>query len=90
VSHTTSTELCAFRIANNDSTPTVYASTEQCTAASADNMNVTMTVIVTLSATKSIGHEVRSPNSGTTVQISTSSTNGSSAYATILNAIQIG
>ncbi len=90
VSHTSSTEVCAFRIANNDSTPTVYASTEQRTAASADNMNVTMTVIVTLSATKSIGHEVRSPNAGTTVQISTSSTNGSSAYATILNAIQIG
>jgi hypothetical protein len=90
VSHTSSTEVCAFRIANNDSTPTVYASTEQRTAASADNMNATMTVIVTLSATKSIGHEVRSPNSGTTVQISTSSTNGSSAYATILNAIQIG
>ena len=90
VSHTSSTEVCAFRIANNDSTPTVYASTEQRTAASADNMNVNMTVIVTLSATKSIGHEVRSPNAGTTVQISTSSTNGSSAYATIINAIQIG
>lgn len=90
VSHTSSTEVCAFRIANNDATPTVYASTEQRTAASGDNMNVTMTVVVTLTGTKSIGHEVRSPNAGTTVQIATSATNGSSAYATILNAIQIG
>jgi hypothetical protein len=89
VSHASSTEVCAFRIANNDATPTVYASTEQRTSASGDNMNVQMTVIVTLATSKSIGHEVRSPNAGTTVQISTSSTNGSSAYATILNAIQI-
>ena len=90
VSHSTSTAAVAFRIANNDSTPTVYASTEQKTAATGDNMNVTMTVLVTLAATKSIGHEVRAAVSGTTVQISTSSANGTSPYATIINAIQIG
>jgi hypothetical protein len=89
VQHSTATEVVAFRIASNDATPVIYASTEAKTSAVDANMSVSMSVIAVLSATKSIGHEVRSPNAGTTVQIATSSTNGSSAYATVINAIQI-
>lgn len=89
VSHTTSTDLTGFRIASNDATPVVYASTEARTAASGDNMCVSMTTIMVLAATKSIGHEARAVTAGTTVQIQTSAANGTSPYATQLNAIRI-
>jgi len=89
VSHTTSTDLTGFRIASNDATPVVYASTEARTAASGDNMTVSMSTIIVLAATKSIGHEARAATSGTTVQIQTSATNGTSPYATQINAIRI-
>jgi len=89
VSHTTSTDLTGFRIASNDATPVVYASTEARTAASGDNMSVSMSTIIVLAATKSIGHEARAATAGTTVQIQTSATNGTSPYATQINAIRI-
>lgn len=89
VSHTTSTDLTGFRIASNDATPVVYASTEARTVASADNMSVSMSAIIVLAATKSIGHEARAATAGTTVQIQTSATNGTSPYATQINAIRI-
>jgi len=89
VSHTTSTDLTGFRIASNDATPVVYASTEARTVASADNMSVSMSTIIVLAATKSIGHEARAATSGTTVQIQTSAASGTSPYATQINAIRI-
>lgn len=89
VSHTTSTDLTGFRIASNDATPVVYASTEARTVASGDNMSVSMSAIIVLAATKSIGHEARAATAGTTVQIQTSATNGTSPYATQINAIRI-
>ena len=89
VSHTTGTDLTGFRIASNDATPVVYASTEARTVASADNMSVSMSAIIVLAATKSIGHEARAATAGTTVQIQTSATNGTSPYATQINAIRI-
>jgi len=89
VSHTTSTDLTGFRIASNDATPVVYASTEARTVASADNMSVSMSTIIVLAAAKSIGHEARAATTGTTVQIQTSATNGTSPYATQINAIRI-
>ena len=89
VSHTSSTDLTGFRIASNDATPVVYASTEARTVASGDNMSVSMSAIIVLAATKSIGHEARAATAGTTVQIQTSATNGTSPYATQINAIRI-
>ena len=89
VSHATSTDLTGFRIASNDSAPVVYASTEARTVASNDNMSVSMSAIIVLAATKSIGHEARAATAGTTVQIQTSATNGTSPYATQINAIRI-
>jgi hypothetical protein len=89
VSHTTSTDLTGFRIASNDATPVVYASTEARTVASGDNMSVSMSTIIVLAATKSIGHEARAVTAGTTVQIQTSAANGTSPYATQINAIRI-
>ena len=89
VSHTTGTDLTGFRIASNDATPVVYASTEARTVASGDNMSVSMSAIIVLAASKSIGHEARAATAGTTVQIQTSATNGTSPYATQINAIRI-
>ena len=89
VSHTTGTDLTGFRIASNDATPVVYASTEARTVQSTHNMSVSMTTIIVLAATKSIGHEARAETAGTTVQIQTSVTNGTSPYATQINAIRI-
>jgi hypothetical protein len=89
VSHTTGTDLTGFRIASNDATPVVYASTEARTVQSAHNMSVSMSAIIVLAATKSIGHEARAETAGTTVQIQTSATNGTSPYATQINAIRI-
>ena len=89
VSHTTGTSLTGFRIASNDATPVVYASTEARTVQSAHNMSVSMSAIIVLAATKSIGHEARAETAGTTVQIQTSATNGTSPYATQINAIRI-
>lgn len=88
VSHSTSTEVIAARIAST--VGDVYASSEQRTSASDDNITLSMSVIVTVSTgTKSVGHYARSPNSGTTVKVTTSSANGTSANATVINAIQI-
>ena len=89
VSHTTGTDLTGFRIASNDATPVVYASTEARTVQSAHNMSVSVSTIIVLAATKSIGHEARAETAGTTVQIQTSATNGTSPYATQINAIRI-
>ena len=89
VSHTTGTSLTGFRIASNDATPVVYASTEARTVQSAHNMSVSMSAIIVLAATKSIGHESRAESAGTTVQIQTSATNGTSPFATQINAIRI-
>ena len=88
LSHSTSTDDVAVRIASTAGD--VYGSSEQRTAASNANMNISVTAIVTVaSGTKSVGHYARCVNSGTTVKVTTSSANGSSANATIINAIQI-
>lgn len=87
LSHSTSTDDVAVRIASTAGD--VYGSSEQRTAASGANMNVSITAIVTVaSGTKSVGHYARCANSGTTVKVTTNT--GASANATIINAIQIG
>jgi hypothetical protein len=88
LSHSTSTDDVAVRVASTAGD--VYGSSEQRTAASNANMNISVTAIVTVaSGTKSVGHYARCVNSGTTVKVTTSSVNGSSVNATIINAIQI-
>jgi hypothetical protein len=52
-------------------------------------MSVSMSAIIVLAASKSIGHEARAVTAGTTVQIQTSAANGTSPYATQINAIRI-